>query len=63
MKLYHIVLLAIMALILPSCEDFLREEPKDEFSVDQYFSDPDHAISAVNGLYSQLLNPLTLNNT
>lgn len=51
MKIYHIVLFAIVAMLLPSCDDFLTEKPKDEFSVDQYFSDPDHAISAVNGLY------------
>lgn len=50
MKLIYIIL-PVMALLLPSCEDFLKEEPLDEFSIDQYFSDPDHAISAVNGLY------------
>ena len=37
--------------LLTSCDEFLEEEPTDEFSVEQYFSDPDHAYSAVNGLY------------
>ncbi len=51
MKLKYITILLVMSVLLPSCEDFLKEEPKDEFSVGQYFSDPDHAYSAVNGLY------------
>lgn len=51
MKLKYILILFVTSVLLPACEDFLREEPKDEFSVEQYFSDPDHAYSAVNGLY------------
>jgi starch-binding outer membrane protein, SusD/RagB family len=51
MKLKYILSFLLLAVLLPACEDFLKEEPKDEFSVDQYFSDPDHAYSAVNGLY------------
>lgn len=51
MRIQYIIIMAIMAVFLSSCDDFLKEDPKDEFSVDQYFSDPDHAISAVNGLY------------
>jgi hypothetical protein len=51
MKLRYIVILLFPAVLISSCDDFLKEEPLDEFSVDQYFSDPDHAYSAVNGLY------------
>ncbi len=51
MRLQYIVVIAFMGTLLSACDDFLKESPKDEFSVDQYFSDPDHAISAVNGLY------------
>ena len=34
-----------------SCSDFLEEEPRDEASIDQFFSEPAHAQNAVNGLY------------
>jgi len=50
MKLKYIIIL-LVSVVLVSCEDFLKEKPRDEFSVEQYFSDPDHAYSAVNGLY------------
>lgn len=51
MKLKYIIAFLMSFAMLPGCDDFLREEPKDEFSVGQYFSDPDHAYSTVNGLY------------
>ncbi len=51
MKIRYIVIFFLTVVLLPACEDFLKEEPKDEFSVGQYFTDPDHAISTVNGLY------------
>jgi len=51
MKQKYIIILLVSAVLLPSCDDFLKEEPRDEFSLEQYFSDPDHAYSAVNGLY------------
>lgn len=51
MKLKYITFLIMTGVLASSCEDFLKEEPRDEFSVDQYFSDPDHAFAAVNGLY------------
>lgn len=51
MKLKYILVFFIIFTLLPGCDDFLTEKPKDEFSVGQYFSDPDHAYSTVNGLY------------
>lgn len=45
-----IILLAPL-FFLVSCEEFLKEEPKSEMSVDQYFSEPAHARNAVNRLY------------
>lgn len=49
-KLY-IPILVMMAFISQSCSDFLEEEPLDEASVEQFFSDPAHATAAVNSLY------------
>lgn len=34
-----------------SCDDFLEEEPLSELGSEQFFSEPDHAYSAVNSLY------------
>ncbi len=46
------LLLLILTLgVLASCDDFLQEEPRDEMSVDQFFSYPSHAYNAVNILY------------
>ena len=44
-----IIILNILA--LSSCSDFLKEEPKDEMSSEQFFSVPEHAYAAVNSLY------------
>ncbi|WP_186756922.1 RagB/SusD family nutrient uptake outer membrane protein [Echinicola salinicaeni] len=46
-----IALILINALLLASCSDFLKEEPRDEMSSGQFFSVPEHAYSAVNSLY------------
>lgn len=36
-----------------SCDDFLEESPRDEASLNQYFTEPAHAESAVNILYRE----------
>lgn len=46
-----IVYVIFTSLLLSSCEKFLKEEPKDEMSTGQYFTQPQHAMNAVNGLY------------
>ena len=47
-----IILLSLCSLFsFSSCNDFLKEEPKSEVSVEQYFSYPDHARAVVNKLY------------
>jgi hypothetical protein len=48
-KKYLSILLT--GLISVSCSDFLDEEPKSQMATEQFFSDRDHAFSAVNGLY------------
>ncbi|MUH38227.1 RagB/SusD family nutrient uptake outer membrane protein [Zobellia amurskyensis] len=50
MKIKYIACL-IGLVLLGSCDDFLEEEPLSELSSDQFFSEPDHAFSAVNSLY------------
>ncbi|CAM4239854.1 RagB/SusD family nutrient uptake outer membrane protein [Zobellia roscoffensis] len=50
MKFKYIACL-IGLVLLSSCDDFLEEEPLSELSSDQFFSEPDHAYSAVNSLY------------
>lgn len=51
MKPIIIIYLIAVAVIFSSCEKFLEEEPKDEIAGSQYFTQPEHAINAVNGLY------------
>jgi len=46
-----IICLLVTAAIFCSCKKFLEEEPKDEISGSQYFTQPEHATNAVNGLY------------
>ncbi|WP_224996283.1 RagB/SusD family nutrient uptake outer membrane protein [Cesiribacter sp. SM1] len=48
-KLYIAIFIGLLA--STSCEDFLEEEPKDEMSSGQFFSEPSHAYNAVNSLY------------
>src|SRR5687768_5806467 len=50
MKKIHLIIL-LAGLSAFSCSDFLDEDPKDEMSSDQFFSDRDHAFNAVNTLY------------
>src|SRR5690554_48859 len=45
------LLIILNILALSSCSDFLKEEPRDEMSSDQFFSVPEHAHAAVNSLY------------
>ena len=50
MRIKYIVFLIGM-ILLGSCSDFLEEKPLSELDSDQFFSEPDHAYSAVNSLY------------
>lgn len=51
---------ALITVALTSCSDFLQEVPRDEMSIDQFFTRPQHAHDAVNSLYRngapQILN-------
>lgn len=45
------IFILFTSLVWFSCQGFLEEEPKDELSADQDFSEPAHAFNAVNSLY------------
>src|SRR5687767_7947450 len=46
------IIILFMSMSVASCtKSFLKEEPKDELSTDQFFQQPAHAFSAVNALY------------
>ena len=47
-KTFFILLTGLM---LFSCSDFLEEVPKDEISLNQFFTEREHAFNAVNTLY------------
>lgn len=49
MKKLIIVITGFM--VLASCKDFLVESPKTQIALDQFFSSPDDARSAVNAIY------------
>ncbi len=50
-KISKIVAIVIILLTVYSCQDFLEEIPRDEISLNQYFTQPDDVRSAVNQLY------------
>ncbi len=43
--------LLLLCLITFSCENFLEENPRDEISLNQFFTEPEHAQNSVNALY------------
>lgn len=50
-KTSKIIAIVIFLLTICSCQDFLEETPRDEISVNQFFTQPDDVRSAVNQLY------------
>ncbi len=49
--LSKILVILLLSTVGYSCSDFLEEAPRDEASIDQFFSEPAHAQNAVNALY------------
>ncbi len=47
-------LLAMIAFIAPSCDDFLEEKPKDRIAVTNSYTTEQDALSAVNAVYAHL---------
>lgn len=50
-KILYYGLLSISLLGFNSCNDFLKEEPRSQISVNQFYLTPADAISSVNNLY------------
>ncbi|MEK6480229.1 RagB/SusD family nutrient uptake outer membrane protein [Catalinimonas sp. 4WD22] len=46
-----VFMLMIAGTLFYSCDDFLEEVPRDEISLNQFFTEPAHAENAVNALY------------
>tara|TARA_R110002049_G_scaffold309049_1_gene516196 strand:+ start:5116 stop:6687 length:1572 start_codon:yes stop_codon:yes gene_type:complete len=45
------VTLLVLLIIVFSCDKFLEEEPKNQISINQFFSEPEDVRSVVNSLY------------
>ncbi|MGS2740362.1 RagB/SusD family nutrient uptake outer membrane protein [Sinomicrobium sp. M5D2P17] len=43
---------------LTGCSDFLDEEDPSNFTVDKYFTKPQHARSSVNAIYAKMRDPM-----
>ena len=54
MKKITIYILAILGLVVTSCEDFVTEEPVDVITFDQVIIDAESAEAAILGVYSRL---------
>lgn len=58
-KLYiSIFSLGILMILMAGCMDFLDESDKSNFTLDNYFTKPEHATSVVNAIYQDLI-PIT----
>lgn len=53
---YHfsVLLFALVAVMSWSCSDFLEETDKSNFTLENYFTRPEHATSVVNATYESL---------
>jgi hypothetical protein len=45
---------ALMAFVLPSCHDFIEENPKDRVATSNFYKTEADAVSAVNAIYAHL---------
>jgi len=50
----QLLVFALMAFVLPSCHDFLEEDPKDRVAISNFYKTEADAISAVNAIYGHL---------
>ncbi|TKG92931.1 RagB/SusD family nutrient uptake outer membrane protein [Puteibacter caeruleilacunae] len=49
-----VLYLLISVIVFTSCDDFLKEKPKDIMNPDAFFRSDDEAIASVNGVYRRL---------
>lgn len=48
----------VLSLTMSSCSDFLEREPQDALDPATFFSSQENAISAVNGIYNAVIEPV-----
>jgi len=53
-KISLFAVFALMAFVLPSCHDFIEENPKDRVAISNFYKTEADAISAVNAIYAHL---------
>lgn len=53
-KIKFVIAFALMAIVLPSCNDFLVEDPTDRIAISNYYKTEEDAVSAVNAIYAHL---------
>ena len=57
-NIFKYFILSPLAIIIGGCADFLEENDKSNFTLENYFTRPEHATSVVNSIY-QDLRPIT----
>ncbi|MCF2442711.1 RagB/SusD family nutrient uptake outer membrane protein [Dyadobacter sp. CY345] len=57
-KKYKLLLLLAGTMYFTSCSDFLNESDPSSFTVENYFTKPEHARSSVNAIYASMRDPL-----
>lgn len=57
-KKYTFIALFAGALCLAGCSDFLDESDPSNFTVENYFTKPEHARSSVNAIYLNMRDPI-----
>ncbi|MDQ6482557.1 RagB/SusD family nutrient uptake outer membrane protein [Dyadobacter sp. LHD-138] len=57
-KKYKMLAIVAGTLWLTGCSDFLNESDPSNFTVENYFTKPEHARSSINAIYTNLREPL-----
>ena len=64
MKLkYNLIAIALLGFSFSSCSDFLEQNPQTDLSENDFYKTADDILSAVNGAYSSLQEPLRMSST
>ncbi|MGN8071147.1 RagB/SusD family nutrient uptake outer membrane protein [Mucilaginibacter sp. SG564] len=56
---YGLLALAVATLGATGCKKFLNETDRSNFTIDNYFTKPEHARSSVNAIYASLRDPMS----
>ncbi|WP_448636243.1 hypothetical protein [Pedobacter panaciterrae] len=58
-KKYGFLVLTVYTLGFTSCTKFLDESDPSNFTVENYFTKPEHARSSVNAIYASMRDPMS----